>query len=317
MAASYPVTESCRGRSAPLISNGLVLPVSKADHGPYHQGMPDHIQQSRRGFREIPGASIRVRGQNDLPYNPGRPLRLPRDRKPIRPPQFDFMVLARLLLPIALLAGLGIGVFFLVDLILGDDAPSGSSPSDSAVVSDVASEQGIDAIDASATVDGDPTTDQPNASETDTAVDGSVATEDAAAVPANEVPRAEQIITPADLAGAPVIQERGAARPVPSGIPGRSLADGSAYDPTDAAAVFSSVWAVGTTLEVTRLSGAPLLSDEEAALLVGKTVQLIVVLAGDFPEELQLTPAAYELLAQDIEPIIAVRIEAVGAPPQP
>ena len=39
--------------------------------------------------------------------------------------------------------------------------------------------------------------------------------------------------------------------------------------------------------------------------------------AGDFPEELQLTPAAYELLAQDIEPIIAVRIEAVGAPPQP
>ncbi len=260
-----------------------------------------------------------MRGQNDLPYNPGRPLRLPRDRKPFRPPQFDFMGLFRLLLPIGLLAGLGIGVFFLVDLLLGDDEPSGS-PVTSDVGSDIGSDDGtdtIDVIDGSATID--ETTDPALGSEagTDAETQASGSPDEANTDAASDVPRAEQIITPADLDGAPVILERGAARPVPSGIPGRSLADGSAYDPTDAAAVFSSVWAAGTTLEVTRLPGAPLLSDEEAALLVGKTLRLVVVAEGEFPEELQLTPAAYELLAQDIEPIIAVRIEAVEAPPQP
>ena len=77
-------------------------------------------QAPRRGYREIPGASVRVRGQNDRPYNPGRPLRLPRDRRPWRRPQFNLGALARLLFPVALLAGLGVGVFFGVDALLDD-----------------------------------------------------------------------------------------------------------------------------------------------------------------------------------------------------
>ena len=63
---------------------------------------------------------MRVRGQNDRPYNPGRPLRLPRDRRSWRRPQFNLGALARLLFPVALLAGLGVGVLFGVDALLDD-----------------------------------------------------------------------------------------------------------------------------------------------------------------------------------------------------
>ena len=124
------------------------------------------------------------------------------------------------------------------------------------------------------------------------------------------VPTTPRIITPADLNGAPVIIERAAARPVPEG----TVPAGVIYDPADPAAALSSVWAAGTVVELTRLPGAPLLSDEEAALFVGKTIRLTIVASNAFPEELQLSQAAYKLIAQEREPIIAVRIEAVGAP---
>lgn len=275
--------------------------------------MADRIHQTRRGFREIPGASVRVRGQNDLPYNPGRPLRLPRDRRPHRPPQLNTGGLLRLLVPVAALTALGIGVFFGVDALLDDggaEEPAVSTPAATPADTSAAdtSEQAAPAASSDTAAPADTTADAAPAD--------SVATEaETPADTAPDVPRATGIITPADLGGAPVLLERAAARPVPAGIPDRTLADGSVYDPTDATVVFSSIWEAGTVLEVTRLPGAPLLSEEDAAALVGKTIRVTVGAGGNFPEELQLTPAAYGLLAQEIEPIIAVRVEVVGAPP--
>ncbi len=273
------------------------------------------VHQSRRGFRELPSASVRVRGQNDLSYNPGKPLRLPRDRQPRRPPQFNLGAIFRLLLPVAALAGLGIGVFFGIDALLDDDAPAPP-----AVVAGAASDGATDVADGAAASAGDGATGT-TADDAANGINGSAAdspgTADAsegvaadAAAADSVVPATPRIITPADLNGAPVLLERGAARPVPEG----SVAAGVSYDPTDPTMAFSSIWGAGTVVELTRLPGAPLLSDEEAAQFVGKTIRLTIVAAGTFPEELQLTPAAYALLAQDREPIIAVRIEAVGAP---
>lgn len=286
--------------------------------------MADRIHQSRRGFREIPGASVRVRGQNDLPYNPGKPLRLPRDRRPHRPPQLNTGGLMRLLVPVALLTALGVGVFFGVDALLSDGGSGPETPATAADTADTTAPAGSEADDTAAPIDaadtttpadttGDTTADVTTDTSTDTAADVST---DTPTDTTGDVPRATGIITPADLGGAPVLLERAAARPVPAGIPDRTLADGGVYDPTDATVVFSSVWEPGTVLEVTRLPGAPLLSEEDAAQLIGKTIRVTVGAQGTFPEELQLTPAAYGLLAQDIEPIIAVRIEVVGAPPE-
>jgi hypothetical protein len=265
------------------------------------------VHQSRRGFRELPGTSVRVRGQNDLSYNPGKPLRLPRDRQPRRRPQFNLGALGRLLLPVALLAGLGIGIFFGIDALLDDDASS--SP---AVVAETPADGASGLADDAATATATGGVDSGSA---DSAAESSAVgdtSEDVAAAAAADsvVPTTPRIITPADLNGSPVILERGAARPVPEG----SVAAGISYDPTDPTIAFSSVWAAGTVVELTRLPGAPLLSDEEAAQFVGKTIRLTIVAAGTFPEELQLSPAAYALIAQEREPIIAVRIEAVGAP---
>ena len=53
----------------------------------------------------------------------------------------------------------------------------------------------------------------------------------------------------------------------------------------------------GTVLDVTRLPGGPLLTEEDAAELIGRTIQVVVVGTGDFPTELQLSPAAYQRIA--------------------
>ena len=267
------------------------------------------VHQSRRSFRELPGASVRVRGQNDLSYNPGKPLRLPRDRQPRRRPQFNLGALGRLLLPVALLAGLGIGVFFGIDALLDDDAPS--SP---AVVTDSSADHASgladDSAPAAATATGDVDSGTVDSAAESSAVRDTSEDVTADAAVDSVVSTKPRIITPADLNGSPVILERGAARPVPEG----SVAAGISYDPTYPDIAFSSVWAAGTIVELTRLPGAPLLSDEEASQFIGKTIRLTIVATGTFPEELQLSPAAYALIAQEREPIIAVRIEAVDAP---
>ena len=62
------------------------------------------------------------------------------------------------------------------------------------------------------------------------------------------------------------------------------------------------------------MPGGPLLSAEEAAALIGKTIEVTVVDTGAFPTEIQLSPAAYRNLALPIEPIIALRLQVIDAP---
>ena len=121
-------------------------------------------------------------------------------------------------------------------------------------------------------------------------------------------------MTAAQLGGAPASIERAGATPIPSGVSGMTLPDGSVYDPADESAALSSVWPAGTVLDVTRLPGGPLLTEEDAAELIGRTIQVVVVGTGDFPTELQLSPAAYQRIARDFEPIIALQITVVSAP---
>ena len=255
-----------------------------------------------------------MRGSGELPYNPGRPLTLPGDRHKRRRPQLRTDLLASLILPLLALGGVGVGVFFGVSALLDNDtapttaaaptdaAPPAAAPTDAAptdaVPTDVATADA--AGDNAAPIDAD----QPataGAPVTDDAADAGAATDGSAGV-----------VTDAQLSGAPALLERGGATPVPSGIVGLTLADGSIYDPADETAALSSVWPAGTVLELTRLPGGPLLSDQDAAELIGKVVQVLVVGNGDFPTELQLSPAAFQLLARDFEPIIALRIVAVA-----
>ena len=264
--------------------------------------MVDRPRSARRGFRELPGATTRVRGAGALPYNPQQPLRLPGNRGPRRPPQLRLSALLRGVLLIAALGGLGVGVFFAADALVdgdGDQPVAGATPDTAAAETAV----------VQSTIESEtPAADQSAAP----------AATDQTAAPADVQPEspAPTILTPADLGSAPVLVERGAATPVPPGLPDRTLDDGAPYDPTDEALALSSVWLPGTTLELVRLPGGPLLSDEDAALLIGQSIRVVVRAAGSFPTELQLSPAAYRLLARDFEPIIAVRIEAVAAPPR-
>lgn len=270
---------------------------------------------SRRSFRELPGATTRIRGANDLPYNPRRPLRLPGDRRRRRRPQLNGGARLRLLLPMLALAGLGVGVFFGVDALVDDEAAPAAAPTPSAPVAAApqapasAAAAVKDSVPAAAPIDVErsaPADVAPTASEAEAAPDP---------VPAQ--PDRPTIITSADLGGAPVVVERGAARPIPAGLPNRTVAPGLGYDPADATFALSSVWAAGTTLELTRLPGGPQLSEEDTAALIGTATRVVVGGAGAFRTELELSPAAFQLLAREHEEIIALRIEVVEAPPLP
>lgn len=278
--------------------------------------MVQRMQFARRGFRELPGATTRVRGVGDLPYNPRRPLRLPGDRRPPRRPQLNTGRIARLLLPPAVLLGLGVGIFFLVDAVINDDKEATETPAVAAGLTQAAADEadGETPAEQSAAQVVEPS--QQTQVSTGTAADqtAGAAADTPAATIADETAQ-PGIITAADLAGAPVLVERGSATPIPPGIPNRTLADGSPYDPTSATLAFSSVWQPNTVLEITRLPGGPLLSEEDAMELIGKVIRVVVGDMGAFTTELQLSPAAYQLLAREVEPIIALRIQVVAAPP--
>ena len=126
---------------------------------------------------------------------------------------------------------------------------------------------------------------------------------------------AVQPVTAAQLDGAEIVAERVTAEPAPSGIP-RTLADGAAYDPAEPATVFTSRWPVGTTLRLTRLPGATLLTDEQAAEVIG--TELLVVVRGDESSntDLQMSPAAFDRIAfYGIERIVAVSVEVTAGAP--
>ena len=278
---------------------------------------PD-LRFANRGWRDLPSPSTRVRGAGELPYNPRRPLTLPGDRNPRRRPQFRGDRVVGILLPVLIIAGMGVGVFFGVGYLLGDDAAPAEAPAPAAAVAETA---GADTSTAAATP---ATTDTAQAAEAEAAeagpIDAAQASAGAAGATAEATPApaaaaaAPDVVTEAQLTGAPASVDRAGATPIPSGVTGLTLADGSAYDPSDDAAALSSVWPAGTVLDLTRLPGGPLLTDEDAAELIGRTIQVVVVGVGEFPTELQLSPAAYERIARDFEPIIAIQISVAAAP---
>ena len=263
--------------------------------------MPSRRTPLPGAFRELPSASARVRGGGDLPYDPGRPLRLPGGGRRRRPPQFNTGVIGRVLIPLLVIAGVGVGVFAGVSALIDDDSASSAAT--------------VPAADQSPAAEPAPDAASAQAAPLDATAPSAAGAETQAA-PDPAAPAAPRIITPADLSGAPVLVERAAAVPVPPGTDPPPLADGSAYDHTDPTLVLSSVWEPGTILQLTRLPGGPLLSEEDTAQLIGKTVQVEVRAQGTFSTELQLSPAAYATLAIAIEPIIAVRIEVLEAPPR-
>ncbi len=281
--------------------------------------MVEQIHFARRGFRELPGATTQIRGSTGLPYNPGRPLRLPGGRNPRRRPQLNLGGIFRLLLPVAVLAGLGVGIFFLVDTVINkDDTAATPAATDTTDTTAADTPAPADQAAAAAT-DADA---QPAGSDAAAAVAPAASqSQSAQAAAAQSASPAEQsapstIITSADVGGAATLVESGGARAIPSGIPGRTLADGTAYDPTDASVAISSVWPLGTVLQLTRLPRGPLLTEEDLQELAGQSITVVVADTGSFPYELQLSPAAYQLVARDFEPIIALRMEVIEAPPR-
>ena len=138
---------------------------------------------------------------------------------------------------------------------------------------------------------------------------------EAIAVSSIEPSVADQQVTPAQINGAEIVADRVTAEPIPSGIP-RTLADGENYDPTEPATVFTSRWPVGTTLRLTRLPGATLLTDEEQAEVVGNEALVVVRGSESSNTDLQMSPAAFDRIAfYGTERIIAVRVEVTAPPP--
>ena len=211
---------------------------------------------------------------------------------------------------VLILAGGGVGVFFLVSALISEGDENEPPTVDTSTASATTSTEDVAAEDTPTLVE------EPagSAREVVTATDPAAESAEEATDPVQENLVAPEIITPLDLGGAPVLIERGGATPIPSIEPNSTLPNGSPYDPADPALALSSVWAAGTVLEITRLPGGPLLSAEEAAELIGRTIQVTVVDTGSFPTELQLSPAAYHNLALPIEPIIALRMEVIDAP---
>ncbi len=269
--------------------------------------MARNLYRARGGVRDAAPSSTRIRGANDIRYDPGRPLRMPS----ARPPRQGFSLsalnlgpLLRVLMAFALIGVLGVGTFVGVRALLDND--DSSSPAPPATESATALAPPLPAVPdlPAASPLPAPAAAPPAAAATPT--------DTSAAIPSPSP--ADAIITPADLGGAPVELDRGGAMVIPAGIPDRTLADGTAYDPTDAATAFSTVWAPGTVLDITRLPGGPQLSPEDTQRLIGKTIRVTVRAAGNFPTEIQLSPAAFGLLALEAEPIIAIRVVVVDAP---
>ena len=246
------------------------------------------------------------------------------------------------------MGGIGVGVFFGARELLRDDEAATpveteaaqvevaeADSGDSALTSTQASEDGASAEPAGAAAEPIQTAEAEQAETTASTTAPATEDDDAAAGeteadaqaeasesrtgiahPAQAAPSiSTNAITPAQLGGAALTAERVTAEPIPAGIP-RNLADGSDYDPTEPATVFTDLWPVGTTLRLTRLPGATLLSDEEQAEVVGTEVLVVVRGSEDSNTDLLLSPAAFDQVAvYGVERIIALRVEVTAAPP--
>lgn len=280
-----------------------------------------------RGTREFSSPEVRVRSEHDYPFHPERRLWLPNERRQRRLPLGKIL---RLAAPWLLLATIGVGIYFGVSELLSEDAAPAApeavqeaGPPPEAVAAKA--ESFVEPVAADAQAE----------SETEAASESIEA--EPAAEPADPNPpaRAEappepsihparveptetiDIVTPGSIDNAPLVGERVTVEPLPAGIP-RQLADGSEYDAADPTAAFSSIWPIGTTLRLTRLPGAPLLTEAQTAEVVG--AEALVVVRGMVERsnfvDIQLSAAAFERLGfYDTERIIVVRAEAAAPPP--
>ncbi|MXY86017.1 MAG: hypothetical protein F4Y95_05900 [Chloroflexi bacterium] len=296
--------------------------------------MSHHFREPR-GAQDFSGPQVRVRGANDFRQYSNQRLRLPNERPPLGP---RVKQLIGAILTLALLAGIGVGVYFGVTLLLEEDEPATSEVREDTVpaqdgettatagaqdsqASDPASAAATDSPSPQAATDAEETQDAAEAEEqsesSQSAQEAQQASQAQAIISVSlvEPQVADEQVTPAQIGGAEIVAQRLTAEPVPSGIP-RTLADGAAYDPTEPATVFTSRWPVGTTLRLTRLPGATLLTDEEQAEVVGAEMLVVVRGTESSNTDLQLSPAAFEQIAfYGTERIIAVRAEVTAAPP--
>ena len=284
-----------------------------------------------RGARDFSSPQVRVRGANDFRQYSSQRLRLPNEGPPIGP---KLRRLFGALLTLAAVGGIGVGVYFgVTELIEEDETPAATSveateqaepaegqgstspPDEPAAAEQPAADTASTEADSEgAAQDQASQSSEPEAAQPDAERQGEL---EAAppSVSAITPTVSEEAVTPAQIGGAEIVAERVTAEAIPSGIP-RTLADGADYDPSEPATVFTSRWPVGTTLRLTRLPGATLLTDEQQAAVVG--AQALVVVRGTEATntDLQMSPAAFNLVAfHEIERIIAVRVEVAAPPP--
>jgi hypothetical protein len=294
-----------------------------------------HHSRDPSGAHDFSSPQIRVRGANDFRQYSNQRLRLPNERPPLGP---RIRQLIGALVTIAILGGVGVGVYFGVTLLLEDDEPSTAEVAEPVEATEAQSEaQAASEQAAESTQDAAPeqepseatgsaasveqSQEQTSAQEQAQQPEPTQSTQQAAqpqavvSVSSIEPSVTDELVTPAQIDGAEIVAERATAEPVPPGIP-RSLADGAAYDPTEPATVFTARWPVGTTLRLTRLPGATLLTDEEQAEVVGTETLVVVRGSESSNTDLQLSPAAFEQIAfLGTERIIAVRVEVTAPPP--
>ena len=277
-----------------------------------------------RGTREFSSPEVRVRSEQSPPFHVNQRLLLPNERRR----RFTLRRITRLLLPLLVLGGVGVGVYFGVYYLLrNDDEPA--APAAEAVAEPAASaaqQQAAPAAEQTAPAAQEPAAEQGAQDAPAAAPAAEPAAEQAepapepagepAVHPAQAQPTvAESAVTPADVGGAPLVGERMTAEALPPGIP-RRLADDTPYDPADATAAFSNIWPTGTTLRLTRLPGAPLLNEDQIAQVVGAEALVVVRGSESSNTDIQLSAAAFEQLGfYQTERIIAVRAEVVGPPP--
>ena len=294
-----------------------------------------HHSRDPSGAHDFSSPQIRVRGANDFRHYSNQRLRLPNERPPLGP---RIRQIIGALVTIAILGGVGVGVYFGVTLLLEDDETSTAEVSEPVEATEAQSEdQAASEQAAESTQDAasqqepseetgsaasvEQSQEQTSAQEQAQQPEPTQSTQQAAqpqtvvAVSSIEPSVTDEVVTPAQIDGAEIVAERATAEPVPPGIP-RSLADGAAYDPTEPATVFTARWPVGTTLRLTRLPGATLLTDEEQAEVVGTETLVVVRGSESSNTDLQLSPAAFEQIAfLGTERIIAVRVEVTAPPP--
>ena len=284
-----------------------------------------------RGTREFSSPQVRVRSEQSPGYHPSRRLRLPNERRR----RFSLSRVVRVLVPFLALVGVGVGVYFGVSYLLREDEAAPAAQTEAAAQATGQStgqgEAGASETDAPtetaapAAAQSEP---EPAAAQDATATSAAAdapdeqstqpveAASEPAVHPARVAPTiATEPVTPAAVGGAPLVGERMTAEALPVGIP-RRLADDTPYDPADATAAFSNIWPAGTTLRLTRLPGAPLLSEDQAAQVVDAEALVVIRGSENSNTDIQLSAAAFEQLGFfETERIIAVRAEVVGAPP--